>query len=223
MSIHTIHLNKLLRFLYLPEAALISRLRSDIREEIRKEKGVTSEGGHFYMPFWADVKSHVLGKADLTAATDGRVAKRPSIEDLYRQLEKGFLALWERGGNQKIEILDKSPKGIHEIKEYSLKIKVDNIMAIAINGKERLGYPYWFPDPFLNEEGARMGLWVMSQALTSENSKNFRIFDIIRSNFFSLENAPLKGNEEEVLLSNFERISNLRDSLRQEYPKSRRA
>lgn len=217
MSIHTIHLNKLLRFLYLPENKLISRLRGDIRDEIKKENGTTSDGGHFYLPFWSDVKSHVLGQGDLTAATEARIAKQPSKKDLYSQLEKGFLTLWARGGNQKIEILNKNPKGAHIIKKYDLKIKVENIMPITINGNERLGYPYWFPDPVLSNEGARLGLWAMSHALSGEDSKNFRIFDIIRSNFFSLENCSLKGNEEDILLDNFERISKLRDKLRKEY------
>lgn len=217
MSINTIHLNKLLRFLYLPEKDLVSRLRGDIRDQIKRESGITSDGGHFYLPFWSDVKSHVLGREDLKISTAARIKSHPSKKDLYQQLEKGFLTLWERGGNQKIEILGKNPKGIYEVKKYGLKIKVENIMAITINGSERLGYPYWFPNPALSNEGARIGLWAMSQALADENSKNFRIFDIIRSDFFSLENSPLRGDEEAIMLANFERISKLRDKLSKEY------
>ena len=218
MTINVIHLNTLLRLFYMPENKLISELRKDIRAENKKEAGeATSGGGHFYMPFWSDVKSHVLGLSDLKDSTSARIAKDPGKKDLYEKLEQGFSTLWDRGGNQKVELIDKSPKGAYIIKEQDLTIKVENIMAITLNGNERLGYPYWFPHPVLSQEGACVGLYVMSKALETQEKDNFRIFDIIRADFFSLDNTPLQGNEEKIILENFKRISKLREKLKKEY------
>ena len=202
----------------MPENKLISELRTDIRRDLKKENGESiSGGGHFYMPFWSDVKSHVLGLSDLKDSTAARIAKDPGKKDLYEKLELGFSSLWDRGGNQKVELIDKSPKGKYTINEQDLTLKVENIMAITLNGSERLGYPYWFPHPPLSKEGARIGLHVISKALKAQDKQTFRIFDIIRSDFFSLENTPLIGNEEKILLDNYQRISKLREKLKKEY------
>lgn len=196
---------------------LISELRTDIRNEIKKDAGEGSSGGHFYMPFWSDVKLHVLGVADLSDSTRARIAADRNKRKLYPLLEAGFLKLWDRGGNQNVALIDKSPKGKYEAESHDLIIKVDNIMGITINNQERLGYPYWFPDPTLSKEAARVGLWATSNALADQKSENIRIFDIMRSSFYSLENTPLEGNEETILLKNFERISELRKKLKLEY------
>ena len=90
-------------------------------------------------------------------------------------------------------------------------------MAVLINDEERLGYPYWFESPPINDEAARVGLWVLSKALNDQNSQNVRIFDIIRSEYFSLNTHPLEGNEDDLLLAHFKRIEKLRDKLKLEY------
>lgn len=203
--------------MYLPEKILVSELRADIRNERRKLLGEDTGGGHFYTPFWSDVKLHVLGEADLSQLTKARIEKSRNKKYLYPRLETGFLKLWNRGGNQQVAIIDKSPKGKYETSNDNLIIKVENIMAISLNGKERLGYPYWFPEPALSEEAARVGLWVMGKALKEQNEQNMRIFDIMRSEFYSLQLNPLQGNEEQTLISNFERITKLREKLEAKY------
>lgn len=217
MSINKIHLNKFLKLIYFSDKDLVSALRADIRDEIKREAGGSSSGGHFYMPFWSDVKLHVLGIADLKDSTRDRIAADRNKRRLYPLLETGFLKLWDRGDNQNVALIDKSPKGKYEAQNHDLIVKVENIMGITINNQERLGYPYWFPDPTLSEEAARVGLWVISTALADQNPENIRIFDIIRSSFYSLENTPLEGNEEIILLNNFDRISKLREKLKAEY------
>lgn len=136
---------------------------------------------------------------------------------MYPRLATGFLGLWKRGDNQQVKVLSKSPKGRYNAINNELEIKVENIMAISIDSNERLGYPYWFPDPILSEEAGRIGLWVMGQALKDQNEQNMRVFDIIRSEFYSLQNSPLEGNEEQILLENFKRISKLYEKLKTEY------
>ncbi len=217
MSINIIHLNKLLRLMYMPNNVLILELRKDIRTEIKKNSGQSTGGGDFYQPMWHDIKRHVLGEIDLTEATEARVAANQNRKNLYPRLAAGFLKLWLRGGNQQVAVLEKSPKGRYDAIQGELTIKVESVMGISIDGNERLGYPYWFPDPALSEEAARVGLWAMERALGEENKENMRIFDIVRSEFYSLQNLPLKGNEEKVLLDNFHRISKLREKLRAEY------
>lgn len=139
MAINVIHLNTFLRLIYMPENKLISELRKDIRADLKRESGeATSGGGHFYMPFWSDVKSHVLGLSDLQDSTAARIAKDPGKKDLYEKLEKGFSLLWDRGSNQKVELIDKSPKGKYTIKEQDITLKVENIMGFTLNGNERL-------------------------------------------------------------------------------------
>lgn len=57
----------------------------------------------------------------------------------------------------------------------------------------------------------------MKQALQEHNEENMRIFDIIRSEFFSLELHPFQGNEDALISANYMRIKNLRDKLSLEY------
>lgn len=204
--------------MYLPEKKLISELRKDIRTEIHKQSGQKSGGGDFYQPIWHDIKQHVLGKTDLSEATKRRIEANEKRRNLYPRLEEGFLKLWKRGDNQKVDIIDRTPKGRYVTPQGHLTIKVENVMAVSIDGNERLGYPYWFSDPALSEESARVGLWIMEQALKNENENHMRIFDIIRSEYYSLQNTPLNGDEEQILLSNFQKITNLREKLILEYP-----
>uniref|UniRef100_A0A2A4YU14 Uncharacterized protein n=1 Tax=OCS116 cluster bacterium TaxID=2030921 RepID=A0A2A4YU14_9PROT len=217
MSIEKIHLNKLLKLMFLPENELITALRVDIRQEFSKKVGESKAGGDFYMPFWSDAKKHVLGEIDLSEQTSHRITQLAGRKKIYSDLEIGFLNLWKRGDNQNVHLLPIKPKGYLEIDDKNLLVKVENLMAISIDGHERLGYPYWFPNPTLCEEAARIGLWIMGEALPEHNKENMRIFDIIRSDFYSLKNCPLLGDENEILLQNFNRILNKRRELLMEY------
>lgn len=216
MAIDLIHTNKLLRLLYFPEKDLRRELKKDIYQEKKKAEGGSMGGGDFYSPFWADARKHILGEADLSILTAERVNKNFRRKNLYPLLEKGVLALWERGHNLDVELLQRSPKGRFKITNEDLTVKVESIMAIEIEGDERLVYPYWFPDPVLSDEAARVGLWLLSQALPKENAQNIRIFDIIRAEYFSLQTHPLQGNEEQILIHNYRRISEYRKRLLEE-------
>jgi len=217
MSIDNIHLNKLLKLLYLPEKGLQSELRTDIRQARSKAQGRDSGGGDFYQPLWHDIKLHVTREKDLLESIEERIAKNYRRKNLYTRLGNGFLDLWRRGNNQKVEILPHSPKGQCILMKGRLTIKVQSIMAITIDDQERLGYPYWFPEPAIHDEAARIGLWVINNALPSQSIENVRIFDIIRSEYYSLATNPLQGNEEKLLLSHYDRISKLRAKLETEY------
>lgn len=216
MAIDLIHVNKFLRLAYSSDKQLRSALLVDINQEKRKAAGSDSGGGDFYSPFWADARKHILGEADLSVLTTERIKKNGGRKNLYPKLEQGVLALWERGHNLDVELLSVSPKGRFPFPDIGLTAKVESIMALSIEGEERLVYPYWFPDPILSEEAARIGLWLLSQVLSNEQSDNFRIFDIIRAEYFSLATCPLQGNEKSIVAKNYKRILALRQSLIEE-------
>ncbi|PCI83426.1 MAG: hypothetical protein COB24_15150 [Hyphomicrobiales bacterium] len=213
MTINKIHLNKLLKLFYLPEKELKSELGKDIRAENRKARGEKGGGGDFYGSFWSDAKKHILGELDITEATLNRIEGNYRRRNLYPRLEAGFLELWNRGNNQDVRLLDFKVKGVHKIEECELTIKIENLIALSIDGKERIVYPYWFPDPALSLDSVRLGLWVIKKALPNLILENVRFYDIIHAEYFSLSDAPLIGNEEDLLIEKFREMQSVRKEL----------
>lgn len=217
MSINTVHLNKFQKLISLSEKQLISELRKDIRQDFAKAAGGNAGGGDFYSPFWHDAKQHVLGQGDLRALTEKRIQKNYRKRNLYPKLRDGFLQLWQRGGNLEVRLLDHSPRGRYTIPEIGLTLKAEGLMAITIEGEERLVYPYWFADPALSEDAARLGIWALEQALVSENADNIRVFDIIAADYFSKEICQYTGREKQEIIQQFKRIDRMRAKLLKEY------
>ncbi|MEK9971455.1 MAG: hypothetical protein VW600_20140, partial [Ferrovibrio sp.] len=94
MALNHIHLHKLLRILFLEPNKRQSELRDDIRTEIAKEAGAETSGGDFYVPFWADVKQHVFGSANLIELVAARIEANHQRRNLYPLLRDGFLLWW---------------------------------------------------------------------------------------------------------------------------------
>lgn len=67
-------------------------------------------------------------------------------------------------------------------------------------------YPYFSEEPALPEEGDRLGLWAVQQALTELDPSDMRIIDIFRQTFFSPQTTLLRGDEEMVLRENYTSI-----------------
>jgi hypothetical protein len=78
-------------------------------------------------------------------------------------------------------------------------------------------YPYWFPDPPLADESARIGLWLLRSALQSVDARELRLLDVIRGQTYSLERHPLKGDEEHVFRARYGALIRDWDRLRSEY------
>lgn len=78
-------------------------------------------------------------------------------------------------------------------------------------------YPYFAPDPLLREEAARIGLWVIGQALPELAIDEVRILDVIRGQTYSVDRNRLQGNEKEILLQRYQSALIERDLLRLEY------
>ena len=220
MSITQIHLRKLLRIMYAQPNRQIALLRSDIREELNRDAGLTSGGGDFYAPFWRDAKDHAIGLIDLHSAVDGRIESNKGRADLYKKLRDGFLGWWNnrrRWTNEPFRPLD-SPKKRIEFSNPQTVLKIDNFLAvIGSKNDSHFVYPYFSPDPVLAEEAARIALWIMVEAHLIQDPSELRVLDVIRGQTFGLEENPLRGNEQEVFERRFREIESLRKQLRKEY------
>ncbi|MCA1441977.1 hypothetical protein I6F07_17500 [Ensifer sp. IC4062] len=208
MSVLDIPLRKALQLFYAPHSLRRSILKEDIRLDRRKEAGGTrSRGGDFYLPFWSDVKKHISGDGDLTQLTDDRVKSNRNFKRLYPLLKDGVLELLSaklRWSNEIIEIVPTSVHGSLRVEDLGGTIRIRDALHARVRGEyTRVVYPYFSEEPALPEEGGRLGLWVMQQALTELDTDDMRIIDALRRTFFSTRTTPLQGNEEAVFLENY--------------------
>ncbi|CAH1659518.1 hypothetical protein [Chelatococcus asaccharovorans] len=204
MSVLDIPLRKALQLFYAPQSSRRSILKKDIRLDRRKDAGGSrSQGGDFYLPFWSDVKKHISGDNDLTQLTDGRIASNRNFKRLYPLLKDGVLELLSaklRWSNEPVEIIPQSVHGNLRIEDLGGTIRIRDALHARVRGEyTRVVYPYFSEEPALSEEGGRLGLWVMQQALTELDPSDVRIIDPLRRTFFSPQMTPLQGNEEAVL------------------------
>ncbi|MGC1469653.1 MAG: hypothetical protein WA793_09755 [Sphingorhabdus sp.] len=220
MSLQLIHLRKLLRIMYSAENRRVSMLRADIRDEIAREEGESPGGGDFYGPFWFDAKNHVFGIDDLHRATTERISRNERRRILYPQLRDGFLLWWNqrrRWTNEPFQAADAPKTRIH-FESLDAVVKIDNILAVRdARGEVRYVYPYFSPDPELSDEAARLGLYVLSQALPDINPLQFRILDVIRGRTFSTDRNPFLGDEERLFLSRYQNLLNQWHELWDDY------
>lgn len=224
MTIKVINLNKLLKLCALSEKGLISALRADLRAERDKRDKAEDEevgGGDFHVPFWSDAKMHVMGALNLTGQTIIRIDKHSGRKRLYPLLEKGFLAWFDqlrRGTNETVTWLPESIHNHHDIPELDLTVKVDNLLGLKIGpDKHRLVYPYFSERPILSEKWARVGLWLMREALPRFSITDMEILDVLRGRSFSGASIFLKGDEEALLAKRFEEMLAMWHELRPEY------
>ncbi|MDP7325978.1 MAG: hypothetical protein QGF48_07560 [Qipengyuania citrea] len=206
--------------MYLEPNKRRSALRTDIREDIRREAGEDGGGGDFYSPFWADAKAHVFGGPDLRESTAERIAANDRRSNLYPQLRDGFLSWWDE--RRRWTNLPFNPgrklKARFQFPEFDAVVKIDNILTVVDgNGDEHVVYSYFAPEPALSADAARLGLWVLTQAFPAVPPSELRILDIIRGNTFSIDRTPLTGEEEIELRARYARLVVERDNLRAEY------
>ncbi len=220
MALDRIHLRKLLRIMFLEPSKQRSAIRSDIREEIARNNGVDSSGGDFYAPFWADAKSHVFAHGDLHDLVNERMVANGRRVNLYPRLRDGFLLWWnERRRWTNEPFRPGQPLKTHfPFPNLNATVKIDSILSVrdGIN-VEHAVYPYFAPEPVLSENAARLGLWVLTQALPDVSPEEIRILDVIRGRTFSLDRTPLRGDEETDFLRRYSEILLQREDLRREY------
>lgn len=220
MSLQSINLRKLLKLMFLQGPRLVTALRTDIREDRDRESGSAEGGGDFYGPFWKDAKDHVFGDTDLRDTTRIRIEGNDKRANLYPQLRDGFLLWWDerrRWTNAPFQRVD-VPKSRFQVPGLDTTVKVDCMLAVRDGrGDDYYVYPYWFPQPELSVEAARLGLWLLGQALPRIPAGELRILDTIRGRTYALDRTPLLGNEAAVFARRYTAIAELRRALRDEY------
>ncbi|MFN3774786.1 hypothetical protein [Sphingomonas parapaucimobilis] len=221
MSVLDIPLRKALQLFYARRALRRSILKEDIRLDRRKEAGGTrSRGGDFYMPFWSDVKKHISGDGNLADLTKDRVALNENYKRLYPLLREGVLELLSaklRWSNEPVEIIPQSVHGILKIENLGGTVRIRDALHARVREKyTRVVYPYFNEEPALTEEGGRLGLWVMQQALNGLDPNDMRIIDPLRRTFFSPETTPLQGTEEAIFNDKYKSLIDEWERLRLE-------
>ena len=220
MSIDRIQLYKLLKIMFLPEGKRRSALRQDIRDELAKQAGLESGGGDFYAPFWADARAHVFGTGDLRSSVDDRMAANGRRTNLYPRLRDGFLQWWNerrRWTNEPFR-LGQQIKSHVEFVDLQAIVKIESVLSVQdAQGIEHYVYPYFFPEPILSVEAARLGLWLLIDALPQVPATEIRILDIISGQTFSIDRTPLVGSEEEEFRQRYQRLLREREALLDDY------
>lgn len=198
MSLQSIHLRKLLRLIFLEGQERISALRADIRDDIHREHDDQRSGGDFYGPFWKDAKDHAFGVRDLREQTRQRIANNKRRKVLYEKLRDGFLVWWDerrRWTNEPFQRV-RSIRTVARLNGIDADIKFANILCVRdANDDGHFVYPYWFPNPPLSDEAARLGLWALCEAFPSVDPIELRLLDVIEGRTYSLDRNPLTGQE----------------------------
>ncbi len=219
MSVETIPLRRLLQLLYAGARQQQSLLRAEIRADLAKQRGISSNGGDFYGPFWADAREHVSSIKDLTVATQERVDRNKARERLYPILKDGFLKWWDsqrRWTNAPFETV-RAPTAALKVTE-TLTIKIDNILAVRdAEGVDRFIYPYFYEAPILKNEAARIGLWALKRSFPGLIYDHFRILDVPRGRIFSPDRCYLEGDEAVILKRKFFDLWTMYVKLEEDY------
>ena len=119
--------------------------------------------------------------------------------------------------NDRFEAYPVGIKARYEIPELRATIKIENLVAVKIpDGTSRLVYPYFSEVPSLPTEGARLGLWMLQEALKDFRPEDFRILDILRRAYFRPREVLVEGNERELLIQKYDEVLNEWRKLRDE-------
>lgn len=221
MTIKVINLNKLLKICGLAENRLITELRSDLRTERDKLLGQKSGGGHFQHPWWSAAKLHCIGLADLEEQTELLVSVSAQRKRLYPMLTAGFLNWLTRLQRTTNQVIGWSEEVVHThyaVPGLDLTVKVDNLLALRLGqDSHKLVYPYFSEAPALSERWARVGLWLMSEALSEYDLADMELLDVLGARSFSGSSTFLKGDEESIFEVRYAHILALWDELKPEY------
>lgn len=219
MPLQDISLRKLLKIMFLPARPQRAELRKDIRDERARAAASPDEegGGDFYAPFWADAKAHAFGEGDLRELVAQRIASNERRARLYPLLRDGFLLWWNerrRWTNQPFQ-----PGRVLRVRYGVIAlpavVKIDSILSVRDgDGVEHYVYPYFAPEPPLDDEAARFALWLLGRALPDVPHGELRILDVIRGRTFSIDRNPLEGTEEERFVQRYAALLAQRDRLR---------
>lgn len=222
MTIKVINLSKLLRLCALPENLLKGELRDDLRKERDKLRGKKKKGGgHFHYPWWDAAKGHALGLCDLPEQTEVLVEASDQRKRLYPLLTEAYLRWLEhlrRSTNQALNWSEEQVHNHYAVPGMDLTVKVDNLLALKLGeDHHKLIYPYFCEEPILTERWARVGLWLMRDALSKYDPVDMEILDVLRARSFSGGSVFLKGDERAIFSDRYDKIRSKWHELRPEY------
>ncbi|GLS42564.1 hypothetical protein GCM10007884_05490 [Methylobacterium brachythecii] len=122
-----------------------------------------------------------------------------------------------RWSNEPVEIVPQSVHGNLRLTDPAGTIRIKDALHARVRGEYvRVVYPYFSEEPALPEEGGRLGLWAMQQALPELDPNDMRIIDILRQTFFSPQTTVLQGNEELIFRENYRSLIGEWERLKQE-------
>lgn len=226
MALQIITLRKLLRFFYATNPQRISLLREDIRNDIKKASRGDGEdesgGGNFHVPFWSDAKDHAAGLLDLNQQTPIRIEENYRRKRLYPLLTAGFLRWWaelRRRINEPIRIIRDSFSARFALSEVKSVVRVENLLAIRVGeDSDRVIYPYFADETLLTEEGARLSIWLISEAFKRRGIDEIQILDVIRGISYSSKSIHMVGDERKLFVRKYRALIKEWEKLREEYP-----
>ena len=189
----------------------IAAIRKDAREYIRKREATDpAGGGNFHVPFWSDCKDHVFERGHLPDLSKGRVAANSRRQRLYPELSNGFLVWWasERSKfNQDVREIPEQVRGECGFVDIGGVIRVENLLTFRVGGvRRRFVYPYFSEIPVLSTDAARLGLAIVSTALSKFDPQVIQILDVLRSREFRYRTADMTGNELDLVQNEYGRI-----------------
>jgi hypothetical protein len=108
--------------------------------------------------------------------------------------------MWNERMRWRNEPFEFVPEGIRaqlKFDDLGLLLKIENTVLVKVwDGSYRVIYPYFSEMPPLPDEGARLGFWVLGQALPSYRVQDFRIVDMLRRAYFRPVDIKMMGDEE---------------------------
>jgi hypothetical protein len=217
MSLEKIHLRKALQMLYADARLQRSLLRRDISEDRRRDEGDREGGGDFYSGFWADVKAHIAGRANINDLVAARVSANKGRARLYPALASSFDVMWRekmRWRNEPFQFAPQNLKARFNIPELQITLKIENtISIIAYDGSPRIIYPYFSEKPAVTDEAARIALVLLASAFPAQQLEDFRLVDILHRGYFRPGDLEINGREREIFISKYRALLALWRSL----------
>lgn len=217
MTIDLINLGKLLKFSMLNPEGTERALRREAYDDRRRLEAPGEGGGDFHAPFWSDAKAHVISGLDLHEATDDRIVRNYRRARLYPLLRDQFIEWWQEFQRSTNETLMPLEESVHARKVFDglgVTVKVDNLLAFQLGeGRHRLIYPYFSEAPALTDRWARIGLWLMSEALPAYSSEDMVLLDVHRARSFSVRSVSFTGGEEADFSSRMMQLRHVWDGV----------
>ncbi|MCL4672434.1 MAG: hypothetical protein KJZ64_05760 [Sphingomonadaceae bacterium] len=220
MTLEVIHLRKALKFCMLDDTRAFSALKREAYEDRRRLEVPEDRGGDFFAPFWSDAKAHAVFGTDLLTETAGRINVHRGRARLYPILAARFIEWWRQFSgamNEPLVPLNESVHARYDFGELGITIKVDNLLCFQIDrDRHRLIYPYFSEEPSISERWARVGLWIMHQALSDFRIQDMVILDVQRGRSFTVRDIDLRGDEEAIFTDRMTILRSLWDSIMDE-------